>query len=172
MGRSMWDMGLGGRDTFGGFGRYRSPMFSGGFNFPPRPKKQGKIPRWNLNSGTPGEEPEDDGQEEFEAGDFTEEEAYGEKDPYGEEDYQEDFPENEYEDEESTDLQEEEENDAGKKNFPDRNILASDSERDVSSMNLQKAIVWAEILGEPVSRKRRKKRMGQLYGDQGYAGRR
>ena len=40
------------------------------------------------------------------------------------------------------------------------------------SMSLQEAVVWAEILGEPVSRKRRKKRMGQLYGNQGYAGRR
>lgn len=41
-----------------------------------------------------------------------------------------------------------------------------------SSMNLQEAVVWAEILGDPVSRKRRKKRTGQLYGNQGYAGRR
>lgn len=40
------------------------------------------------------------------------------------------------------------------------------------AIDFQEAVVWAEILGDPVSRKRRKKRMGQLYGDQGYAGRR
>lgn len=41
-----------------------------------------------------------------------------------------------------------------------------------SSINLQEAVVWAEILGDPVSRKRRKTRMRQGYGNQGYAGRR
>lgn len=40
------------------------------------------------------------------------------------------------------------------------------------SLDLQEAVVWSEILGDPVSRKRRKKRMGQLYGNQSYAGRR
>lgn len=40
------------------------------------------------------------------------------------------------------------------------------------SLDLQEAVAWAEILGEPAYRKHRKKRMGQLYGNQSYAGRR
>ena len=35
-------------------------------------------------------------------------------------------------------------------------------------MNLAQAMAWAEVLGEPVSRKRRRKRM-EMYGNQGYA---
>lgn len=34
---------------------------------------------------------------------------------------------------------------------------------------LQQAVLWAEILGDPVSKKRRKKRIGQLYGNQSNA---
>lgn len=37
-----------------------------------------------------------------------------------------------------------------------------------ATMSLKDTIVWAEILGEPVSKKRRRKRM-ERYGDQGYA---
>lgn len=37
---------------------------------------------------------------------------------------------------------------------------------------LQDRMVWAEILGEPVSVRRRKKRVEQLYGNQGHAYRR
>lgn len=36
---------------------------------------------------------------------------------------------------------------------------------------LQRAIVWAEILGDPVSVRRRKKRVNQFYGNQGNANR-
>lgn len=38
--------------------------------------------------------------------------------------------------------------------------------------SLQEAILWAEILGEPVSVRRRKKRVNQCYGNQGNAYRR
>lgn len=37
---------------------------------------------------------------------------------------------------------------------------------------MQDRMIWTEILGEPVSVKRRKKRMEQLYGNQGHAYRR
>jgi hypothetical protein len=60
---------------------------------------------------------------------------------------------------------------------PQDNICAGktshkDARRQQPAMTLQEAVVWAEILGDPVSIKRRKKRMGQIYGNQGYAGRR
>lgn len=35
------------------------------------------------------------------------------------------------------------------------------------SVNLQEAVIWAEILGEPVSRKRRRRRVKNQYGNQG-----
>lgn len=41
-----------------------------------------------------------------------------------------------------------------------------------SAEQLQDRVMWAEILGEPVSVKRRKKRMEQIYGNQGHAYRR
>lgn len=39
-------------------------------------------------------------------------------------------------------------------------------------VNLAEAMVWTELLGEPAYRKRRRKRMEQQYGNQGYADRR
>lgn len=38
--------------------------------------------------------------------------------------------------------------------------------------DLKQAVLWAEILGDPVSVKRRKRRSEKLHGYQGYAGRR
>ena len=46
------------------------------------------------------------------------------------------------------------------------------SEQVLSAEYLQNRMIWAEILGEPVSVKRRKKRVEQLYGNQGHAYRR
>lgn len=41
-----------------------------------------------------------------------------------------------------------------------------------SARSLQEAVIWAEVLGDPVSRRRRKKRVNQLYVNQGNASRR
>lgn len=38
-----------------------------------------------------------------------------------------------------------------------------------NTVDLQQAVLWSEILGDPVSRKRRKKRVNQLYGNQSNA---
>lgn len=48
----------------------------------------------------------------------------------------------------------------------------SDCVRLENAMNLQEAVLWAEILGEPVSKKRRRERMEKVYGNSGYVGRR
>ena len=40
-----------------------------------------------------------------------------------------------------------------------------------TGMNLQEAVVWSEILGEPVCRKNRRRRRARSYGNRGYAGR-
>lgn len=41
-----------------------------------------------------------------------------------------------------------------------------------SREELQEAVIWAEILGEPLAKRRRRERMRQYYGNQGYVGRR
>lgn len=43
------------------------------------------------------------------------------------------------------------------------------NEAKVCTMNLDELMMWKEILGEPLSKKRRKKRMEQRYANQGYA---
>lgn len=40
-----------------------------------------------------------------------------------------------------------------------------------SREELQEAVIWAEILGEPLAKRRRRERMRQYYGNQGYVGR-
>lgn len=45
-------------------------------------------------------------------------------------------------------------------------------EESVPRFSMAEAIVWSEILGDPVSVRRRKKRMERFYGNQGDAGRR
>ena len=45
----------------------------------------------------------------------------------------------------------------------------SDMVRTGNREELQKAILWSEILGEPVSKKRRRRRVNQYYGNQGHA---
>ncbi len=45
-------------------------------------------------------------------------------------------------------------------------------EEGVPQISLAEAVIWSEILGDPISVRRRKKRMERFYGNQGYAGRR
>jgi hypothetical protein len=46
----------------------------------------------------------------------------------------------------------------------DSKMIHTGSEQPLA-INLSDAVVWAEILGEPVCRKHRRKRMGQQYGN-------
>lgn len=41
--------------------------------------------------------------------------------------------------------------------------------KEPETIELQEAVLWAEILGEPVSKKRRRRRIEQIYGNQSYA---
>lgn len=143
MGNFMWNMGM------TGFGHEQSSIFPGGIGVPSFPKKKRKSPAQHHRIESPEEEsqmeqPEDEDLEDEEQ-DFSEME---------EPDSQEDESNSEYRSE------------SGKEYDP------KSEQEQTFSLNLQEAVVWAEILGDPVSRKRRKKRAGQLYGNQGYVGRR
>jgi len=48
---------------------------------------------------------------------------------------------------------------------------ADKEEKHPRVISLEEAIMWSEILGEPLSKKRRRKRMEQRYGNQGYVNR-
>ena len=44
-------------------------------------------------------------------------------------------------------------------------------DKQIRPISMEEAMMWSEILGEPVCKKRRRKRMEQRYGNQGYADR-